>query len=68
MRHPGLRTPRWREQLAAALSERSRDGRLSLSFELVYGHAFRAAPRVPVQPQSSVSLDDMRTLIRSSRP
>lgn len=48
-RHQGLRTPRWREQLLQALAATARDGRPCLSFELVYGHAFKAAPRAPVQ-------------------
>ena len=68
LRHRGLRTPRWRRQLVAALSEAAAGDRPTLTFELVYGHAFRAAPRVPVQAQSSVSLDDMRSMIRSPRP
>ncbi len=45
-RMPGLRTPRWRERLCAELQAlRGPDGRLRLDFELVYGHAFRAAPK-----------------------
>lgn len=48
-RHQGLRTPRWRERLMRALAETARDGRPRLSFEIVYGHAFKAAPRAPVQ-------------------
>ncbi len=68
LRHAGLRTPRWRDRLLADLSERATAGRPSLTFELVYGHAFRAAPRAPMQAQTKVSLDDMRSMIRSSRP
>jgi malonyl-CoA O-methyltransferase len=67
LRHAGLRTPRWRQQLITALGEGAVDARPSLSFELVYGHAFRAAPRVPVQPHSSVSLQDMRSMIKAPR-
>jgi malonyl-CoA O-methyltransferase len=48
-RHQGLRTPRWRERLQQALATTAQDGRPRLSFELVYGHAFKAAPRAPVQ-------------------
>lgn len=47
-RHQGLRTPRWRERLQQALAMTAQDGRPRLSFELVYGHAFKAAPRAPV--------------------
>lgn len=67
-RHAGLRTPRWRERLLAALRARGAGGRPQLTFELVYGHAFRAAPRVPVRGETSVSLDDLRSSIRAARP
>ena len=41
-----------------------RDGRLRLSFEIVYGHAFKAAPRVPATGQTTVALEDMRAMVR----
>lgn len=63
-RFAGLRTPRWRARLLQLLAERALDGRPSLSFELVYGHAFRAAPRVRVAGEASVSLDEMRAMVR----
>lgn len=68
LRFAGLRTPRWRRRLEAALLERAGQGRPSLTFELVYGHAFRVAHRARVQPETSVSLDDMRSMVRTSRP
>jgi malonyl-CoA O-methyltransferase len=67
-RHPGLRTPRWRERLVAALGAQAVDGRPRLTFELVYGHAFKAAPRVRLQAETALSLDDMRVLIRTGKP
>lgn len=67
-RHPGLRTPRWRERLGQALASlQGPDGRLRLDFELVYGHALRAPPRPRVAGQTTVALDDMRTMVRSGR-
>jgi malonyl-CoA O-methyltransferase len=42
---PGLRTPRWRERIAQRYELLRRDGRLPASFELIYGHAWKAAPR-----------------------
>lgn len=66
-RFAGLRTPRWRDRLHAALRERDPAGRPSLSFELVYGHAFRAPPKLRVQPETHVSLDAMRAMIRGPR-
>ena len=35
-----------------------------LSFEVVYGHAFKAAPRCAAARQTTVSLDDMRAMVR----
>lgn len=67
-RHPGLRTPRWRQRLVAALGAGAVDGRPRLSFELVYGHAFKAAPRAAVQAEATVSLDEMRAQLRHGRP
>jgi malonyl-CoA O-methyltransferase len=65
-RYAGLRTPRWRARLEQQLEQRLRraDGRLHLSFEIVYGHAFRPAPRVRVQAQTEISLQSMREMTR----
>jgi malonyl-CoA O-methyltransferase len=68
LRHPGLRTPRWRARLQGALAETAdASGRIGLTFELVYGHAFKPAPRPRLAGQTSVPLDDMRAMIRSGR-
>lgn len=65
-RLPGLRTPRWRARLLAALRERAgADGRIAMRFELVYGHAFNPPPRPAVAAQTAVSLDEMRAMVRS---
>ena len=41
-RFAGLRTPRWRERLLAALGAHvDAQGRVVLEFEIVYGHAFK---------------------------
>ncbi|MCW5262147.1 biotin synthase [Verminephrobacter eiseniae] len=67
-RFAALRGRRWREQLHRALAERLADpqhaGRLALTFEVIYGHALKPAPRVRVGPVSSVSLQDMRSILR----
>ncbi len=41
--------------------------RLSLTFEVVYGHAFKAKARMPVAPQTAISLDEMRSVLRQPR-
>ena len=65
-RAAGLRTPRWRKQLLRELATlRGDDGRISLSFEVAYGHAFKAAPRLKASEATTVSLEDMRALARA---
>jgi malonyl-CoA O-methyltransferase len=67
-RFAGLRTPRWRQHLLGALRERAAaDGRIALEFELVYGHAFNAPPRIKVAGETRVALDELRTMARSGR-
>ena len=68
-RPQGLRTPRWRARLAAQLQAVcGRDGRVALDFEIVYGHAFRPAPRPRLAAETAVPLDDMRAMARARRP
>ncbi|HET6599307.1 MAG TPA: biotin synthase [Burkholderiaceae bacterium] len=68
-RMQGLRTPRWRRQLERELDAlKGADGKLGLSFEVAYGHAFKAAPRLRVGEATTVSLEDMRAMVRSGRP
>jgi malonyl-CoA O-methyltransferase len=67
-RFQGLRTPRWRRRLEEALATLiGPDGRLRLTFEIAYGHAFKAAPRHKVGGETVVPLDDLRAMVRSPR-
>lgn len=67
-RFPSLRGRRWRDKLYQVLSERladpGQDGQLALTFEIIYGHAFKPAPRVRVSSSSAVSLQEMRAMLR----
>ncbi len=67
-RFAGLRTPRWRMRLLDALGEHllRPDGRLGLTVELVYGHAIKPEPRVKVEAEARVSLQDMKRMIRKA--
>ena len=50
-RFPALRGRDWRAKLSDALTTnltKRADGQLALSFEIIYGHAFKAAPRLPI--------------------
>ncbi|WP_367067744.1 biotin synthase [Oryzisolibacter sp. LB2S] len=70
-RFAALRGRRWRQRLEQALASRladpQHDGQLALTFEIVYGHAFKPAPRVRVEGSSAVSLQDMRAMLHAGR-
>jgi malonyl-CoA O-methyltransferase len=67
-RFAGLRTPRWRDRLLAALGAQvDSQGRVVLEFEIVYGHAFKPVPRVKLSAQTEVGLDDMRSMLSRGR-
>ena len=68
-RFGALRGKAWRHRLEDELESalRGPDGRLALTFEIIYGHALKPAPRVKMSQQSAVSLDDMRTLLQTGR-
>ena len=64
----GLRTPRWRDRLLAALGAQvDSQGRVVLEFEIVYGHAFKPVPRVKLAAQTQVGLDDMKSMLSRGR-
>ncbi len=63
-RHRGLRTPRWRRELEAALVQSGPGDRVALEFEVVYGHAVRPLPRAKVAAETTVPLEDLRGMLR----
>lgn len=71
-RFGGLRGRQWRNQLDALLTAKLADaqeqGRLVVSFEIIYGHAFKPTPRMKVQGESSISVQDMQQMLRQGRP
>jgi len=68
-RFPALRGRGWRRAWDDALAQalRGPDGRLALTFEIVYGHALKPVPRVRMAGESAVSAQDMRALLRAGR-
>lgn len=68
-RFPALRGRGWMHRLEQELARslRGSDGRLALTFEIIYGHALKPAPRVRVSEHSAVSLQDMRALLQADR-
>jgi malonyl-CoA O-methyltransferase len=69
-RFPALRGRAWKSRLLQALDANLRmdaGSQLTLSFEVVYGHALKPLPRARVGEQTSVSVADMRTMLRGAR-
>jgi malonyl-CoA O-methyltransferase len=66
-RFPALRGRRWREQLERELAHalRGPDGRLALTFEIIYGHAFKPPPKVRVSAESAFSVGDLRGMLQA---
>jgi malonyl-CoA O-methyltransferase len=68
-RFAGLRTPRWRERLHRELKSRANDqGQIALTFEVIYGHAFKPTPRVKMAAESAVSMREMREMLSRGKP
>jgi malonyl-CoA O-methyltransferase len=65
-RFPALRGRHWRKTLCESLERelRGTDGRLHLSFEVVYGHAFKPQPKLTVTSETRVTLEEMRRSLR----
>ncbi len=70
-RFAGLRTRAWRAHLAEAMDTGLRRGGastpLSITFEIVYGHALKAPPRLAVAPRTEISEAQMRASLRQSK-
>ena len=67
-RMAGLRTPRWRVRLEQALQAGAdSQGRIALTLEVVYGHAFAPAPRVRVQAAAVIGVQQLRDMARRGR-
>ncbi len=69
-RFPALRGRQWKKRLEDALVQHlaspADGGRLRLTFEIIYGHALKPAPKVRLAAQSAVSLQDMRAMLRGA--
>ena len=71
-RFPSCRGKTWRQDWLKGVEQRgsrsASDGRLQLTFEVIYGHAIKPPPRVPMAGESAVSLVDMRAMLSQARP
>ena len=69
-RFGALRGKVWRAALRQALDQhvpRDEAGRLMLSLEVVYGHAFKPQPRLAMKAEQTVSMDAMRAMLKAGR-
>ena len=65
-----LRGRAWRARLERELVKHLAtgvDGRLALTFEVIYGHAMKAQPKIKVSSLSAVSVQDMRSMLSASK-
>jgi malonyl-CoA O-methyltransferase len=56
----GLAGRRFRSALAEKLAAQRRDGKLAVSYEVVYGHAWKAAPKHAADGRAIVKFDRHR--------
>ena len=70
-RFAGLRGRGWKAELLQKMAERwadkQPDGQLSLTFEIVYGHAYKPQPKLRLEANSAVSLEDMKAMLKQPR-
>jgi malonyl-CoA O-methyltransferase len=62
-RFAGLRGRAWQSKLHQGLSEAP----LQLTFEIIYGHAFKPAPRLTMRPETVLSLAQMRETLNQRK-
>ena len=68
-RGSAVRGRTWHGQWLKALSQLAQpkhDGKLGLTFEVVYGHAFKPTPRARVAQETGIDLFEMRQMLRQS--
>lgn len=67
-RFTGLRGRAWYAQLLKAMEAlRDPQGQIALTFEVIYGHAFKPAPRLKMSAESAISMRDMRAMLSQSK-
>ena len=70
-RFASLRGRQWhallQDEVRQYLSAPGEEGRLTLTFEVIYGHALKPVPRLKVQPEATLSLDAMRQALQQGK-
>ncbi len=68
-RHPACRSRGWAQRLGHDLAAPdsplrvAQEGRLQLTFEVIYGHALKPTPRARVASQTEVPLQDLKAML-----
>jgi malonyl-CoA O-methyltransferase len=63
-RFAALRTRAWHGKLLSELAAlKNADGQIELTFEIIYGHAFKPVPRLKMSSESAISMRDMRAML-----
>ena len=69
-REPSTRGRAWLSALHKGLEAhlpRTSDGRIPITFEVIYGHAHKGRPKWPVAASTAVSLQDMRQMLGTQK-
>jgi malonyl-CoA O-methyltransferase len=70
-RFAAVRGRNYRQRLESAIGEKIADssgsGSITLTFEVIYGHAYKPLPRIKVSSQSAVSMQDMRAMLAQGK-
>lgn len=70
-RHIGMRGRQWRDTLYHAINtemqQNTENGRMALTFEVIYGHAFKPQPRIKMQTHTTFTLEQMQTALRNGK-
>ncbi len=66
-RFAGLRGRGYRAKLLDAMRQQWGGGPISLTFEVIYGHAYKPRPRIKVSSESAVSMQDMRAMLSQDK-
>jgi malonyl-CoA O-methyltransferase len=68
-RFAGLRGRTWKAKLLQEMEAlKNEQGQIELTFEVVYGHAFKPKQRVRLSAESTISMRDMRIMLAERKP
>ena len=67
-RFAGLRGRAWHAKLLSEINKlKNAQGQIELTFEVIYGHAVKPAPRLKMSAESAISMRDMRAMLSQSQ-